>query len=189
VKIYLNSDLLAVGIDTKGRKQYVYSEEFKKKREKKKYCQLITLSGKIERLKTQINRDLKQDNYNLSKLIALVLKIMDLCNFRSGQRKMEKKYKSHGITTVHKNHLAIANNNQLFPQYRLHQKTGADQRSAYLQKALDSPRIHSRVARLHRRQKHSYFILISNKITKFFLAKKIDYSKKRCININKKGQG
>lgn len=110
VKIYLNSDLLAVGIDTKGRKQYVYSEEFKKKREKKKYCQLITLSGKIERLKSQINRDLKQDDYNLSKLIALVLKIMDLCNFRSGQRKMEKKYKSHGITTVHKDHVAITNN-------------------------------------------------------------------------------
>ena len=110
VKIYLDSDLLAVGIDTKGRKQYVYSEEFKKKREKKKYCQLITLSGKIERLKAQINRDLKQEDYNLSKLIALVLKIMDLCNFRSGQRKMEKKYKSHGITTVHKDHVAITNN-------------------------------------------------------------------------------
>ncbi len=110
VKIYLDSDLLAVGIDTKGRKQYVYSEEFKKKREKKKYCQLITLSGKIERLKAQIHKDLKQDEYNTSKLIALVLRIMDLCNFRSGQKKMEKKYKSHGITTVHKDHVAITNN-------------------------------------------------------------------------------
>ncbi len=110
VKIYLNSDLLAVGIDTKGRKQYVYSEEFKKKREKKKYCQLMTLSSKIEKLKAKIKEDLKQNDYNLNKLIAVVLKIMDLCNFRSGQRKMEKKYKSHGITTVHKNHLAIANN-------------------------------------------------------------------------------
>ena len=110
VKIYLNSDLLAVGIDDKGRKQYVYSEEFKKKREVKKYSQLMTLSSKIEKLKSQIQMDLKRDEYDLPKLVALVLKIMDLCNFRSGQRKMEKKYKSHGITTVHKKHVEISNN-------------------------------------------------------------------------------
>ncbi len=110
VKIYLNQDLLAVGIDDKGRKQYVYSEEFKRKREEKKYSQLLTLSDKIGKLKMKIKRDLALKEYTLDKLVALVLKIMDLCNFRSGQRKMEKKYKSHGITTVHKKHIDIHNN-------------------------------------------------------------------------------
>ncbi len=110
VKIFLDNDLLAVGIDDKGRKQYVYSDEFKKQREKKKYCQLMTLSGKIERLKAKISSDLKMEYFTKDKLVALVLRIMDLCNFRSGQRKMEKKYKSHGITTVHKNHVKMNQN-------------------------------------------------------------------------------
>ncbi len=111
VKIFLDSDLLATGIDDKGRKQYVYSEEFKKKREKKKYCQMMVLSDRIGKLKKHIEEDIKDTYFTKPKLIALVLKIMDLCNFRSGQKKMEKKYKSHGITTVHKNHIDIHNNN------------------------------------------------------------------------------
>jgi len=109
VKIFLGQDLLAVGIDTKGRKQYVYSNSFKKKRENKKYCQLMVLSNRIDKLKKQINQDIKKDEYDKMKLVATVLKIMDLCNFRSGQRKMEKAYKSHGITTVHKKHIKISN--------------------------------------------------------------------------------
>ena len=39
VRIFPNSnDLLAYGYDDAGRKQYVYSENFKLKRENKKYC-------------------------------------------------------------------------------------------------------------------------------------------------------
>lgn len=110
VKIYLNSDLLAVGYDDKGRKQYVYSESFKKKREEKKYGQLLALSKNIIELKKKIEKDLKKEHFDQEKLVALVLKIMDLCNFRSGQKKMEKKYKSHGITTVHKKHIDIQKN-------------------------------------------------------------------------------
>jgi DNA topoisomerase-1 len=111
VKIFLNSDLLATGIDDKGRKQYVYSEGFKKKREQKKYCQMMVLSDKIEKLEKHIEKDLKTNYFSKEKLIAIVLKIIQLCNFRSGQKKMEKKYKSHGITTVHKNHVDIHEKN------------------------------------------------------------------------------
>ncbi len=111
VKIFLNSDLLATGVDDKGRKQYVYSEDFKKKREQKKYCQMMVLSDKIEKLEKHIEKDLKTNYFSKEKLIAIVLKIIQLCNFRSGQKKMEKKYKSHGITTVHKNHVDIHEKN------------------------------------------------------------------------------
>ena len=110
VKIFLNQDLLATGVDDMGRKQYVYSDSFKKKREMKKYNQLITLSSRIENLKKKIDQDISKNNYDQDKMNALVLRIMDLCNFRSGQKKMEKKYKSHGITTIHKNHVDIKNN-------------------------------------------------------------------------------
>jgi DNA topoisomerase-1 len=34
---------------------------------------------------------------------------MDLCNFRNGNKKYEEKYGSHGITTLHKNHLKFIN--------------------------------------------------------------------------------
>ena len=105
VKIYLNSKVLATGIDKAGRKQYIYSENSKKKREYKKYCRLVKLSNNIKKIKEKISNDLVQKEFTKNKLIALILKIMELCNFRSGNKIYEKKYGSYGLTTLHKKHI------------------------------------------------------------------------------------
>ena len=110
VKIYLNSDILATGINSAGRKQYIYSDHMKKKREVKKYNQLCKLSKNIDKLKKKINKDLLNKEFTKNKLIALVLKIMDLCNFRTGNKKYEEKYGSFGLTTLHKRHVLISKN-------------------------------------------------------------------------------
>ena len=110
VKIFLNKELLATGIDKAGRKQYIYSENMKKKRELKKYNQIYKLSKNIDHFNKKINNDLAQKDFNKDKLIALTFKIMDLCNFRSGNKKYEKKYGSYGLTTLHKKHLKINEN-------------------------------------------------------------------------------
>jgi len=107
VKIYLDGDILATGIDSAGRKQYVYSDNMKKKRETKKLKKLIKLSKHIDRLKQQINKDLNNKTWTKNKIIAVILKIMDLCNFRGGNKKYEKKYGSYGLTTLHKKHISI----------------------------------------------------------------------------------
>ena len=113
VKIYLDKKVLATGIDDAGRKQYIYSEKSKIERENKKHKRLIKLSNNIFNLKKKINDDLTQKEFNKNKLIALVLKIMDLCNFRGGNKIYEKKYGSYGLTTLHKKHINIKNNHIL----------------------------------------------------------------------------
>ena len=109
VKIYLDQDILATGIDSAGRKQYIYSKESKDKREAKKYCQLVKLSNNILKLKKKINNDLLCRSMTKDKMVALILKIMDLCNFRGGNKKYEEKYGSYGLTTLHKDHVKIKN--------------------------------------------------------------------------------
>jgi DNA topoisomerase-1 len=109
VKIYLKKDLLATGINSIGRKQYIYSDYSKQKREFKKYNMLIHLSKNINKLKNKMKKDLLLKDFTKNKLIALILKIMDLCNFRSGSKKYEKKYGSFGLTTLHKDHIKITN--------------------------------------------------------------------------------
>ena len=107
VKIFLEKELLATGVDDAGRKQYIYSDFSKKKRETKKYNQLLKLSENIVNLKKKINNDLLLKDFEKDKIIALILKIMDICNFRCGNKTYEKKYGSHGLTTLHKKHFLI----------------------------------------------------------------------------------
>lgn len=110
VKIYLNGDILATGMDAARRKQYIYSDNMKKKREIKKFNKLIHISDNIDKLRKKIKKDLSIEKFTKDKLIALVLKIMDLCNFRGGNKKYEEKYGSYGITTIHKKHISIKKN-------------------------------------------------------------------------------
>lgn len=107
VKIYLNKNLLATGIDSVGRKQYIYSDNMKRKREIKKIKQLRKLSVNISNLTKKIKKDLLNKDFKKDKLIALILKIMDLCNFRGGNKGYEKRYGSYGLTTLHKEHIKI----------------------------------------------------------------------------------
>lgn len=107
VKIFLNSNLLATGIDNAGRKQYVYSDLRKKKRETDKFNRISRLSRNIYSLKKEITKDLEEKKYTKTKIIALILKIMDMCNFRCGNKKYEEKYGSYGLTTLHKKHFII----------------------------------------------------------------------------------
>ena len=110
VKIYLQNNLLATGIDKAGRKQYIYSNKMIEKRELKKKNQLLKISDSILKIKKKIKNDLTKDNFDKNKVIALMIKIMNLCNFRGGSKKYEEKYKSFGLTTLHKKHIKIETN-------------------------------------------------------------------------------
>jgi len=107
VKIYLDQNVLATGIDAAGRTQYVYGEEQKKLRELKKSKILIKICNNIEKLEKKISKDLNSKIFTKNKLIALILTIMNLCNFRCGNKKYEKDYGSFGITTLHRKHLVF----------------------------------------------------------------------------------
>jgi DNA topoisomerase I len=99
------SKIYASGIDNKGRTQYSYNEEFKEKRESKKFKNLKKFISINERLDKKINDDLKQIKNTKNKLIAVILKLMKICNFRIGNEAYEKEYGSIGITTLQKKHI------------------------------------------------------------------------------------
>ena len=99
------SKIYASGIDNKGRTQYSYNEEFKEKRESKKFKNLKRFISINERLDKKINDDLKQTRITKNKLIAVILKLMKICNFRIGNEAYEKEYGSIGITTLQKKHI------------------------------------------------------------------------------------
>ena len=73
VRIFPNSnDLLAYGYDDAGRKQYVYSESFKLKRENKKYCKLIKLCNSMDVLKKKVEKDLLISYFTKEKMLEKI---------------------------------------------------------------------------------------------------------------------
>ena len=113
VKIYLkNRKYKATGVDVAGRTQYIYNADSIKERETKKKNMLKKMFQHIHKLRVKIEKDIRGPDENLDKWVALVIKIMDICNFRIGSQKYEKKHGSYGITTLHKKHITFLPSNK-----------------------------------------------------------------------------
>jgi DNA topoisomerase-1 len=102
-----NNYLQAVGIDDKGRKQYIYNKNFVIQQSKNKYCYLKHFGENISKIRQDIRAILVNDKpitYR-EKMIALVLYILDKCYFRIGNIHYFNKNDSHGVSTLKSKHL------------------------------------------------------------------------------------
>jgi DNA topoisomerase-1 len=111
VEITLDKDLVAIGIDDAGRKQYVYSEKHTEKKRVKKYCGLIGFIHAIPKIRKDIENKLKKTAMSKDKLIAILLNIIIICSFRIGTEGNREKYNSQGISTITKKEVKVGNKN------------------------------------------------------------------------------
>ena len=114
-----NSYLQAVGIDDKGRKQYIYHPNFIKKKEEEKYNNVIRLGKKMKEIKKDLKHKIKkmanQKYQNMEQPeanINIILNLLVNNNFRIGSKKYADKYKSYGASTLKNDHLSFKVNNK-----------------------------------------------------------------------------
>lgn len=107
-----NNKIQAIGFDTKGRKQYIYNQDFvnlKKNIKYEKYLVLGTYLKKIEKDIDKIINKIHNKPYKKweqpSTNISLVLYLLNTSLFRIGSYKYYNLYGSHGAITLKKEHL------------------------------------------------------------------------------------
>ena len=106
----------AIGTDELGRKQYIYSKKHTQSQEKNKFKELVIFGNNYEKIKKDYDKVLKstikKKNIETNKegQIALVLYLIDVCNFRVGCDKYKKLYNSFGATTLNKTHITKIKN-------------------------------------------------------------------------------
>ena len=96
VRFFLTSKLLATGVDTKGRTQYIYSHEHKQARTNKRKATVQKVAKVIKRVEEFM--DEADDE------CALILRLIKLCNFRIGSDDSVRAYKHFGLTTLTPQH-------------------------------------------------------------------------------------
>ena len=109
VKINLNKNdkVLAIGVDEKGRKQYTYNPNYVQKATDNKYKKLIEFGNNYECIMKRVNKDMISFEDSKKKQIAMILKMMDECNFRVGNEKYAKENNSFGVCTLENQHIKV----------------------------------------------------------------------------------
>ena len=104
VQYHLRKDLLATGVDSKGRTQYIYSNEHKQARTQKRAKTVLKVSKVISKLEKKIDKLVLKDER------ALIMKLIVTCHFRIGCESNAKTYKHYGVTTIRPKHVKFRSN-------------------------------------------------------------------------------
>ena len=102
-----NDKVLAIGTDDKGRKQYTYNPDYIQAATDNKYKKLIEFGNNYKCIMNRVNKDMITFEDSKKKQIALILKMMDECNFRVGNEKYAKENKSFGVCTLENQHIKV----------------------------------------------------------------------------------
>jgi len=101
------SNLQATGKDAKGRLQYRYHENWTKARAEEKFDSMVGFAKTLTLIRKKVESDLKLDGMPKDKVVALIIKLIDLYHFRVGNDEYAKENKSYGLTTLKEGHMKI----------------------------------------------------------------------------------
>ncbi|MFY7730503.1 MAG: DNA topoisomerase IB [Flavobacterium sp.] len=109
-----NAHLQVTGIDAKGRKQYRYHPEWNRIRNQSKFFRLRRFALSLPAIREQVEKDLARHGFPYEKVVALVVKLIELTNIRIGNDAYKKLYGSFGLTTLRDKHVTFSGNTVWF---------------------------------------------------------------------------
>ncbi|MEN8249852.1 MAG: DNA topoisomerase IB [Bacteroidota bacterium] len=101
------SPLQATGRDAKGRLQYRYHEDWTKARAIAKFDKMIPFASILPVIRRKVDGDMMLKGMPKDKVVALVIKLMDIYHIRVGNDEYARKNKSYGLTTLKEGHITI----------------------------------------------------------------------------------
>jgi DNA topoisomerase-1 len=111
IDVWISADpkanLQATGKDAKGRLQYRYHENWTKARSEEKFDGMTGFAKTLPVIRKKVESDLKLNGMPKDKVVALIIKLIDLYHFRVGNDEYAKTNKSYGLTTLKEGHMKI----------------------------------------------------------------------------------
>jgi len=102
-----NSHLQATGRDARGRKQYRYHDEFTSSRAEDKFADLVPFASALGGLRRRVDRDLRRTDLDHDRVVATLVRLLDVTSLRIGNAEYERTNNSYGLTTLRNKHAVV----------------------------------------------------------------------------------
>ncbi|MFQ4143143.1 DNA topoisomerase IB [Chlorogloeopsis sp. ULAP02] len=100
--------LQATGRDAKGRKQYRYHSHWQKIRSQTKFTRMIAFGQALPKIRQRAQEDLALRGLPKEKVLATVVRLMEITKIRVGNEEYAQTNKSFGLTTMRDRHVEIS---------------------------------------------------------------------------------
>lgn len=102
-----NGHLQAVGRDVKNRKQYRYHPLWNKIRNQTKFYRMYQFGNQLPKIRAQVDMDLEQKGWTKTKVLALIIRLLEETHIRIGSEQYAKRNKTYGLSTLRNRHVNI----------------------------------------------------------------------------------
>lgn len=96
----------AVGIDARGRKQYLYHPQFRQQQDLLKFEAMNEFAARLPALREQVDRDLRRHSLSRERVISCAIHLLDLGTFRVG-RETYLQNGTYGLSTLRRDHVRL----------------------------------------------------------------------------------
>ena len=103
-----NGHIQASARDARGRKQYRYHPRWRQVRDETKYTRMIAFAEALPRIREAVRRDLARDGLPREKVLAAVVRLLEVTQIRVGNPEYARENGSYGLTTLREHHVAVS---------------------------------------------------------------------------------
>jgi DNA topoisomerase-1 len=114
ISISQTSKVQVTGYDSAGRLQYIYSPNFRAKKDKEKFERILRFAQALPRMRRTTAQHLNNPKLDHDKVMACILRLIDSQYFRVGNEVYAKENQSYGITTMRSKHTKIKGDTIVF---------------------------------------------------------------------------
>lgn len=102
---YANGHIQAVGTDQRGRRQYIYHEQWRLRRSLAKHERVLTVARRLPRARRAVEASLALPGMPEERALATAFSLLDLGYFRIGSDTYATENGSYGLTTLERRHV------------------------------------------------------------------------------------
>ncbi len=118
-----NGHLQATGRDARGRKQHRYHPRWRHRRDIAKFDRILAFAGVLPTIRTRCDRDLARPGLDRTKVLAAIVRLLELTLIRVGNDEYARLNRSFGLTTLKDRHATVRGTSVRF---RFRGKSGRD---------------------------------------------------------------
>ncbi len=95
-----NGHIQAIGIDDAGRRQYLYHEQWRRRRDEEKFDRVLELAPALPDFRKVVESDMGSGGYSRRRALGVALRMLDHGVFRVGGEAYVEQHGTHGAATL-----------------------------------------------------------------------------------------
>jgi DNA topoisomerase I len=112
-----NGHLQAVGVDSAGRRQYLYHQVWRERRDRQKFDSMLAFARALPRLRRASARVLDEPGLQKERVLGFAVTLLDRGLFRVGSEEYAEGNGSYGLTTLERRHVQVLANGTVVFDY------------------------------------------------------------------------